>query len=66
MRGLVRIMVAAAAVAVTLLARAAGQAGGPPSLAWSPSTSGSFDYVAVGVGHNASKKVVGSSPIIRS
>jgi hypothetical protein len=55
MRGLVRIMVAAAAVAVTLLAPGAGQAGGPPSLAWSPSTSGSFDYGTVGVGHNASQ-----------
>jgi hypothetical protein len=33
----------------------AGQAGGPPSLAWSPSTSGSFDYGVVAVGHDSSQ-----------
>ena len=44
MRGMIRIIVTAAAVGAALLVPTAGQAGGAPSLAWSPSTNGSYDY----------------------
>src|SRR5436309_296438 len=55
MRTLIRIFVAAAAVTGMLLAATAGQAGGPPSIDWSPSSSGAFAYGLVGVGHTASQ-----------
>jgi hypothetical protein len=55
MRALIRIFVAVAAVTGMLLAATAGQAGGPPSIAWSPSTSGGFDFGTVAVGHTASQ-----------
>src|SRR6266545_7683970 len=55
MRGLIRSIVAAAAVAVTLLAPAAGQGAGPPALAWSPATNGAYDYGTVTVGQTASQ-----------
>src|SRR5262249_60091471 len=38
------------AAAVALVAPASGQAGSAPSLAWSPSTSGAYDYGTVKVG----------------
>ena len=38
-----------------LLTAAVGQAGGPPSLSWSPSTSGGFDFGTVGVGDSHSQ-----------
>jgi hypothetical protein len=55
MRTLIRIFVAVAAVTGMLLAATAGQAGGPPSIDWSPSTGGSFGYGLVGVGHTSSQ-----------
>ena len=49
----VTVLVAAAAL---LLVPAAGQAGGAPSIAWSPTTSdGTYDYGAVNVGQTASQ-----------
>jgi len=51
-----RIIGALAACAVTVLVVAvAGQAGGPPSLAWSPSTDDSFGFGLVGVGKTVSQ-----------
>src|SRR5262245_45515112 len=51
-----RIIGALAACAVTVLVVAvAGQAGGPPSLAWSPSTNDSFGFGLVGVGKTVSQ-----------
>jgi hypothetical protein len=38
-----------------MVVAAVGQAGAPPSLAWSPSTGGSFDYGMVAVGHDSSQ-----------
>src|SRR5215471_12884625 len=56
MRKLARILVAAGAAATLgMVVAAAGEAGGPPSLAWSPSTGGSFDYGMVDVGHDSSQ-----------
>ena len=57
MRGLRRIIVAAAACAATVLVVVmTGQAGGrPPSIEWSPSSGGSFDYGLTGVGRTASQ-----------
>ena len=55
-RGWTRIAGAmAAAAVVVLLAPVAGQAGRPPSLAWAPSASGSFDYGMTGVGKTATQ-----------
>lgn len=49
----VTVLVAAAAL---LLVPAAGQAGGAPAIAWSPTTSdGTYDYGAVTVGQTASQ-----------
>jgi len=48
-------IVAALASVVLLLVAAVGQAGGPPSIGWSPSTSGSFGYGLVAVGHTSSQ-----------
>lgn len=56
MHGLTRIVVAAiAAATLAMVVAGVGQAGGPPSLAWSPSTGGSFDYGVVAVGHDSSQ-----------
>src|SRR6266508_1325005 len=55
MRGLIRSIVAAAAAAVTLLAPAAGQTAGAPTLAWSPATNDAYDYGTVTVGQTASQ-----------
>jgi hypothetical protein len=58
MRGWGRLMVAAAVAAVGLLVPAAGQAGGgAPALAWSPSTSGAYDYGTLDAGAGATKSV---------
>jgi hypothetical protein len=46
---------AASASVVLLLVAAVGQAGGPPSIGWSPSDSGSFGYGLVAVGHTSSQ-----------
>jgi CHRD domain/Abnormal spindle-like microcephaly-assoc'd, ASPM-SPD-2-Hydin len=56
MRTRIWIIVAAAAVAAVLLGAGTGRAGGPPSLSWSPSTSGAFDFGSVAVGHDASQE----------
>ena len=45
----------AAAAAMLLVVPVVGLAGGPPSIDWSPSASGGFDYGAIVVGHNASQ-----------
>jgi hypothetical protein len=51
-----RLIAFIAVVAVGALAGVtAAQAGGPPSLEWSPSTGGAFDYGAVAVGHDSSQ-----------
>jgi hypothetical protein len=51
MRVIVRIIIAAAVASSTLFGFAAiGTAGGPPSISWSPATTGSFDFGTVGVG----------------
>ena len=56
MRGMTRIIGVSAACGALLLALAtAGQAKRYPSLSWSPSTSGGFDYGLLGVGHTASQ-----------
>jgi hypothetical protein len=55
MRGSFRMIVGAAAAAFMLLAAAAVQAGHGPSLVWSPSTSGTFDYGSVPSGQTASQ-----------
>ena len=56
MRGLIRIIVAAAAATVALLVPVAGKAGGSPSIAWtSPPNSGTYDYGAVTPGQTASQ-----------
>jgi hypothetical protein len=56
MGGSIRIFVVVAAAALGLLLFAAlGQAGGSPSLSWSPSTQGGFDFGTVGVGDNQSQ-----------
>src|SRR5262245_52866978 len=44
-----------ASAVVVLVVAVAGQAGGPPSLAWSPSTSDSFDFGLTGVGKTATQ-----------
>src|SRR6266576_3493189 len=43
------------AVAMVLLAPAAGQAGGAPALAWSPSTNGTYNYGLVTIGTSVSQ-----------
>src|SRR5215216_2478900 len=55
MRGLVRIILAGAMAAFTLLAPAAGQAVGGPALDWSPATNGAYDFGTVAVGQTASQ-----------
>jgi hypothetical protein len=56
MGGSIRIFVGGAVAALGLLVLAAvGQAGGPPSLGWSPSTLGGFDFGTVGVGDSQSQ-----------
>jgi len=51
MRGLVRTIIAAAAMTVALVIPAAGQAGGAPAIAWTPTTSaGTFNYGTIDVG----------------
>jgi len=56
MRGLMRATVAAAAATLALLVPEAAQAGGPPAIAWSPTTSGgTFDHGAIVVGETASQ-----------
>jgi CHRD domain-containing protein/centrosomal CEP192-like protein len=56
MRRVTRIILAAlAAATVVMVVASVGQAGGPPSLEWSPSTGGSFDYGVVAVGHDSSQ-----------
>src|SRR5215218_4031584 len=55
MRGLVRIILAGAMAAFTLLAPAAGQAVGGPALDWSPATNGAYDFGTVTVGQTASQ-----------
>jgi hypothetical protein len=55
-KGWTRIIGATAAAAIVVLVVAvAGQAGEPPSLAWSPSGGGSFDYGLTGVGKTATQ-----------
>src|SRR5215210_1701874 len=57
MRGVIRIIAAAAAASIALLAPTAGHADGGPVLAWSPTTSsGTFDYGAVDVGQTSSQQ----------
>jgi hypothetical protein len=57
MRTAIRIIVAAAAAAAVLAGSATVRAGGgPPSIAWSPSTSGAFDFGSVAVGHDATQE----------
>ena len=55
MRGLIRSLVPAAAIALSLVLPATGQAAGAPAISWSPSTSGGFDYGAVTPGQTASQ-----------
>src|SRR5438128_11664742 len=56
MRRVTRIILAALATAtVVMVVASVGQAGGRPSLEWSPSTGGNFDYGAVAVGHDSSQ-----------
>ena len=51
MRGLRRIIFAAAAATVALAIPAAGQAGGAPAIAWTPTTSaGTFNYGTIDAG----------------
>jgi hypothetical protein len=50
MRVLVRIIIAGAAASALIVSAAVGKPGGPPSISWSPATSGSFDFGTVGVG----------------
>jgi len=55
MRRLLRVAIAATVVGVLLAVAAVGWAGGPPSIDFSPSTSGAFDFGLLGVGHTASQ-----------
>ncbi len=57
MRGVIRSLAAAVlTAAVLLVVPAVAQAGAPPSLAWSPTTSGgTYDYGAVTVGQTSSE-----------
>jgi hypothetical protein len=55
MHRLIRIVVGAVAVGALLIVAATGWAGGPPSIAWSPSSGGGFDYGSVAVGHDSSQ-----------
>jgi hypothetical protein len=50
MRRFTRIAAGAAAVVTLLVVAATGYAGGPPSIGWSPSSGGGFDYGSVAVG----------------
>jgi hypothetical protein len=55
MHRLIRIFIGVAVVGTLLVVAATGFAGGPPSLGWSPSSGGGFDYGSVQVGKDSSQ-----------
>ncbi|HEY3541345.1 MAG TPA: CHRD domain-containing protein [Gaiellaceae bacterium] len=56
MRRSIRLIVPAAAAAITLLVAATGQAGSEPSLAWTPSSNGTYDFGSVVAGQTVSQE----------
>jgi hypothetical protein len=56
MRTSILFVVAGALAAALFVGAGTGRAGGPPSLSWSPSSSGAFDYGSVVTGQDSSQE----------